>query len=96
MEEERVKTSQDNPEEEEQGEENCLSRLKEPLQDSLALSLGVDRMSSAVKYQEQTPCINANRFITEMLLPFWLGKEWPLECIVLEQLELMMWVVCLI
>lgn len=43
------------------------------------------RLSSAVKYQEQIPCLNENRFVTEMLLLFWLGKEWPLQYMTLEQ-----------
>lgn len=54
MEEKRVKTSQDNPEEEEQGEENCLSRHNESLLQQCDVVSGVDRLTSAAKYQEQT------------------------------------------
>lgn len=43
------------------------------------------RPSSALKYQEQIPCLNGDRFVTEVLLLFWLGKEWPLQYMALEQ-----------
>lgn len=54
MEEKRVKTSQDNPEEEEQGEEDRLSRHNESLLQQFDVVSGVDRPTSAAKYQEQT------------------------------------------
>lgn len=76
MEEKRVKTSQDNHKEEEQGEGSCLSRHDESLLHQFDVVSGADRRTSAAKYQGQTdPCINGNRFIIEMLFPFGWGRN---------------------
>lgn len=79
MEEKRVKTSQDNPKEEEQGEGSCLSRHDESLLHQFDVVSRADRRTSADR-----PLYKWKQIYHRNAVPFWLGKEWPLQYIVLE------------